>query len=238
LSSQFNCGYLSEKLRRNGISPKRVSRVIDELRDHFQDLKTVAIADGKSEEDAAVLARSKLGTEEVIANEILARPELRSWTARWPWVFYALLPFAMMLGTIVLGVLTIVVSIKLIEGSLAVTPTWLESVVSHVATMFMYVAPIALTTAICWIAISRRSSWIWPTVGVVAIAIFGGSFETFFGWAEGGELSSISVISSLIWPFPDTLVATTIRASVNMLLVLGPYLYWVRSRRQGFQAAD
>ena len=102
MSSVFNFSYLSEKLLCNGLAPRRVDRIVRELRDHLQDLYEAALIHGNDKEDAQELARSQLGNEDVIADELIAKPELRSWTMRWPWMFYALLPVAMMLTAIAL----------------------------------------------------------------------------------------------------------------------------------------
>ena len=83
---------LATRLLRGGIAPRRVRRLVAELRDHFEDLRNDALADGMTETEAASRATARLGSEQRVASEMLARPELRSWAARWPWAIYGLLP--------------------------------------------------------------------------------------------------------------------------------------------------
>jgi hypothetical protein len=73
---------LSERLLRGGVAPKYVRRTVTELRDHFSDVKDEALASGLSHDEAEREASSRLGTEDVIVDDILAKPELQSWAAR------------------------------------------------------------------------------------------------------------------------------------------------------------
>ncbi len=75
---------LSERLLRGGVAPKYVRRTVTELRDHFSDVKDEALASGLSHDEAEREASSRLGTEDVIVDDILAKPELQCWAARWP----------------------------------------------------------------------------------------------------------------------------------------------------------
>ena len=73
---------LRERLLRGGVAPKHVRRTIAELRDHHTDLFAEAFSRGCSVEDAEREASIRLGDEDSLAAEVLARPELRSWAHR------------------------------------------------------------------------------------------------------------------------------------------------------------
>src|SRR5437588_11599390 len=79
---------LSERLRRAGISPRRVRRLISELEAHFDDLVAEFRLTGLSQAESESQAANRLGTEDVLAESVIARPELRSWTRRWPWLAF------------------------------------------------------------------------------------------------------------------------------------------------------
>lgn len=232
MSSVFDFSYLSEKLLRNGLSPKTVSRVVRELRDHSQDLYEAALIYGRDPVHAQNIAYAQLGDEDTIADGLIAKPELRSWTARWPWLFYTLLPIAMMMTAIIVVVALTVGLVKTVEWINPALPGWLSEGISSALIGFSILAPVALTAIMGWFAATRRSSFLWPTIGMVTIALFGGSFDIYMGWGEVGELSSLTVNSTFIWPFPDSLLATLARAAVNLLIVLGPYLYWLRAHQR------
>ena len=105
MSEHIDYRRLSDQLLRGGISPRRVRRIVRELRDYFQDIKSDAINQGMHEVQAETWANSKLGTEQEVTKEMLARPELRSWAARWPWAIYAVLPPVVLVSLVVILVL-------------------------------------------------------------------------------------------------------------------------------------
>jgi hypothetical protein len=75
---------LKLELLRGGVSPIYAERTVLELREHFEDLERDALAAGLSNDDAARTALAQLGSPESIAAAVLARPELRIWSQRWP----------------------------------------------------------------------------------------------------------------------------------------------------------
>jgi hypothetical protein len=75
---------LRHELLRGGVSPIYVERTILELGEHYEDLERDALAAGLSSEEAAQAARRTLGDEQSILAAVLARPELLSWSRRWP----------------------------------------------------------------------------------------------------------------------------------------------------------
>ena len=78
------------ELLRSGVAALYVERTIVELAEHYADLESAALAAGDSAEDAARAARTALGHERVIAAAILARPELLTFSTRWPRVAHCL----------------------------------------------------------------------------------------------------------------------------------------------------
>lgn len=69
-----------------GVEPLYVARTLAELSDHYEDLEAEARAAGCSESEASLDAIERLGRGRVIAEEVLKRPELKSWAFRWVWV--------------------------------------------------------------------------------------------------------------------------------------------------------
>jgi hypothetical protein len=75
---------LKLELLRGGVSRVYVERTMLELNDHYEDLERAALAAGLSSAEAARAAREQLGDEAALAAAVLARPELRVWSHRWP----------------------------------------------------------------------------------------------------------------------------------------------------------
>src|SRR2546429_8186945 len=73
---------LSERLRRAGISPRRVRRLISELEAHFDDLVTEFRLTGLSQAERQNQTANRLETEDVMTENIITRTKQRSWTRR------------------------------------------------------------------------------------------------------------------------------------------------------------
>ena len=79
------------------MSPAYISRLLAELDDHYADLEREERATGREPVVAAVEALRRLGQQDAIAAEVLAKPELRSWPERWPWIVSLLRPVLLLL---------------------------------------------------------------------------------------------------------------------------------------------
>jgi hypothetical protein len=90
-----------EELRRyllkSGITPGHVKRTIAELNDHFDDLQLEGKSDGLSALDAHAFAESRIGEHKLIAQNMLAKTELKTWVYRYPRVARLYLPVAYLL---------------------------------------------------------------------------------------------------------------------------------------------
>lgn len=72
------------ELLRGGVNPLYVDRTIVELGEHYADLESAALAAGQTPADAARSAAAALGHQNELVAAILARPELLSFSSRWP----------------------------------------------------------------------------------------------------------------------------------------------------------
>ena len=233
MPDRFDYQSLAARLLRGGIAPRRVRRIVGELREHFQDLRSDGMAEGMNDVEAASWASSRLGTEQQVANEMLARLELRSWAARWPWAFYALLPPCLMAALVVLVVLALGLVFDLyilsygeaIEAGAPHTPhTWFVGTIDGILATVKYAAPVVLCATFCWMAVLRLSKSPWLIPGIVAAAFLGGSFDMYMYWGE--DQWSMYVDFFLYPPYPNQ-TESSIRIAANLLLTLAPYLYWL-----------
>jgi hypothetical protein len=108
--SRLQLDALREKLLVAGVAPRHVRRYLGELRHHFDDLLHAETGNGLSGEAAMRAARARLGSDERLANAMLAKPGARSMTGRYPWLVFGLLP---PLGVIV-GFALVVVATQLV----------------------------------------------------------------------------------------------------------------------------
>ena len=85
-----------EELRRyllkSGITPVQVKRTIAVLNDHFDDLQLEGKSDGLSAADAHAFAETRIGEHKLIAQNMLAKTELKTWIYRYPRVARLYLP--------------------------------------------------------------------------------------------------------------------------------------------------
>jgi len=75
---------LGEQLLREGIAYRHVRRFSGELRDHYEDALRAETARGASPEEASRAALARLGSLEDLARGMIARSELRAWSALYP----------------------------------------------------------------------------------------------------------------------------------------------------------
>ena len=78
------------ELLRSGVTPVYVERTILELAEHYSDLESAALASGLSADEAARVAGATLGNERAIVAAILTRPELLTFSTRYPRVAHYL----------------------------------------------------------------------------------------------------------------------------------------------------
>lgn len=85
---------LRSQLIRRGVAPRHINRTLLELEDHFDDLKDEALQQGYLGASAQQLAATWLGDVDLLAQEVAARPELKTWLYRYPKFARLVLPLA------------------------------------------------------------------------------------------------------------------------------------------------
>ncbi len=222
MAHRFGSKKLYEDLLRGGISPRRINRLLTELSDHYEELTGEYVRQGLSLTEAQFAAKKRLGSEKEIAEGFLERPALRSWAARWPWLFYIFVPVCCLVFAVVIVTSLTVMGVLLGQ--------WLGhfdsgTVIERSGQYLLYAAPVLLAAAVCWFAVVRRSRFLWPLLGVFSVAYFGGSFDLAIGWAANGAAESVSVNSTFIYPFPSSWLATLARGTCTLLVVYLFYAY-------------
>lgn len=228
------------RLLRGGVAPKHVNRTLKELRHHFADLEQKALSEGLSQTDAAAQAVKQLGDPELIIEEALARPELRSWAYRWPWVIYGMFP-VVALALVVVGSIVVVGSLLgLAQSNSGLSPAafanalfdqwWARALLETWRVSMVYVLPVVFAGALCIFAAKRDAPILWPTIGVFLILFLGFSYNLSFTPPPApDQLAQIG--AGIGFGTGWLLSVRVLRLMIPLVLVLGPY-YWWRQRQQ------
>jgi hypothetical protein len=239
---------LREHLLRAGVAPRHVRRYVGELRDHFDDLVREETANGASRGAAKIKARTRLGIDSDLAAVMLARPDLRSLTARYPLAVFGLGPIAMVLAALVAG---LAAEIGIIKAATALVPhnhsvTLRESFVFAMAiwnSLATYVAPLAIAVALCIVGLRQRMAPKWIFVGIACACFFGALQEISF--SDDGLHGELIVASGLVPPFAAGLVVHGLypivilyRFVITAALAGAVYWFGVRWRDSGAAEID
>jgi len=174
---------LAEQLLRGGVAYRHVRRLIGELKDHHEDARRAELRAGASEADAAAAAWARLGDPAQLAESVLARPELRALSARYPRLWGSVAPIALWLGLVIaatifmLGIICGLREVGLIPrgGSPLLAP--LQAPTDVFFFLLTRVAPVVIGAALLAGALRQRSELVWPVIGLVIMALVGGGAD-------------------------------------------------------------
>jgi hypothetical protein len=221
---------LRERLLREGVAPKHVRRTIAELQDHHTDLFAEAFSRGCTLEEAGIEASVRLGDEDTLAAEIIARPELKSWAHRLPWVAYCVIPPVLFVAGFIGAFLLLGLSVQVDRYSFARhwgSPDTSRSLVGAIRLVSMFGLPLFLAGACCFLAARRRAAVRWPVLGVIMMSIIGGASRLDACWPHGPDVPGAVCLGLSVPPFPNSAI-TIVRAVGLCFLTLGPLLWWRR----------
>jgi len=232
---------LRERLLRAGIAPRHVWRYVAELRDHFDDLVREETAAGAAPALAQSRARARLGSDDALAQVMLARPGARSISARYPWAVFGLGPIAMIAATLFVAIVleggAIFLAGRLMHRSnpfgAAPPSEWVNWTILAWNALATYAAPLGIAVLLCVVGLRQRMSAAWIFAGI-SIACVVGAFQivTLHTGAGHGELS---LGSGLVPPFPMPLVIGGLWRAV-VTVAISAAIYWFASRRQNFDS--
>ncbi|WP_420961347.1 hypothetical protein [Brucella sp. IR073] len=209
---------LREQLLRAGIAPRYINRYVMELKEHFEDITTALVAEGFDKQEAEVWAYARLGNQEDLVQAMIGRSELRSWSARAPWMTVVLAPLSLAVGLAACILLLIAAQIYGVEPGSHSVPTWFAGLTDAVKILSNLILPILCGWGIAAIAMRQRLQSIWPAIALVLVALLGSALQldVTLPSASGSAGSIQAGFSGL----PDS------RLALNLLLVLSPYLAW------------
>jgi hypothetical protein len=244
---------LSERLLRAGIAPRHVRRTVRELSDHFDDLVCEEKADGAARELAETRALSRLGHDEDLAQAMLARPELRSLTARYPWAVFGLAPLVIPLLSAVAALYFEIWFITHVHGFFTyltgqppgpITARLATKVFTAYNTLAVYGVPLLFAWLFYWLGSRQRMRPAWIVTGVVLICVLGGFQELIFydkGYVGGGVLIFRSGLFYFAprtgWLYsPHADFVTEIAHAAMNLAIAGGVWWWFKARKKTSRA--
>jgi hypothetical protein len=171
--SQLQLDALREKLLRAGIAPRHVRCYLGELRQHFDDLVRAETGNGLQGEAAFAAARARLGSDNDLAAAMLAQPELRSISARFPWAVFGIAPVVSLGLLIVVAVLVKSGLIGIAHGAGAPALGWIKSFVTVWDWSMMYAVPIIVAAVFYGIGARQLMATRWLVCGALLVAVVG-----------------------------------------------------------------
>jgi hypothetical protein len=227
---------LHERLLRAGVAPRHVRRYLTELGEHLADLTAEEERAGRSRAEAESAAMARLGSVEELARAMVEQPQFQAWTARVPWAIFGLAPIAAlaMAYFVACCYLWFVWRIFLpaADSPFGAHPTGtvafhgFENICFQAGKYYYIFAPILVGWGTALIAGRQRLKGVWPGVGLVLVALMGGTAQIHAGrTAVSGGLGHIRMDFALgqsVGRIPEGLLGALVILSLTAL----PYFVW------------
>jgi hypothetical protein len=189
---------LARRLLRGGVGLQRVRRTLRELRDHRADLVDRMVAQGQDHAAATCEARQLLGDRDALAEQMIARPELRSRVRRFAWLLFVLGPMPMVAVMAFAAVAIVVMAAVALEG-VGLISTWENGSNLHpptititiaaitISVLLQWVAPVLVALVLCRAAARRLMPAIWPVCAMAIVALTSGATRFFMTASPDGK---------------------------------------------------
>ena len=231
--SHLQLDALRGKLLRAGIAPVHVRRYLGELRQHFDDLARAEAGNGLSGDAALQAARARLGSDADLAAAMLARPDLRTLGARFPWAVFGLAPAVTLALLLVAAAFVQVGVMDLVPGKGILRPAWMASVIGAWNWSMMYLFPAVVAAIFVSLGARRFIKTRWLMAGVLLSALVGAAVHVSTTLSDLPGQSAFSVV------FGFRSHADTPRLAASIILACAvSTLYWLWQRRQAAMIAD
>jgi hypothetical protein len=226
---------LRERLLRAGVAPRHARRYIAELSDHLADLTAEAVRAGRGRADAESLALARLGGMDHLADAMIQQRQFQSWCARAPWAMFSLGPLLVLAGAYFVACLFLWCGWKVFLPGVDTPfgggprgPIYAFANIYFQAGKFYYFcAPVLVGWGITLVAARLRFRAVWPTLGLVLIALMGASAQIHASrTAVPGGLGHIRMDFFSLGSSAQDIVLRTLHALVILSLTALPWLIW------------
>jgi hypothetical protein len=161
-----------EQLLRAGISPRHVRRFVLELHEHLADLVARERANGLTEDEAELKARTLLGTDNQLVRSMIERGAPRSIMSRAPWAVLGIVPVLTLIVVVMLlnsWAMTALFPYRALSG--AAIPENIRAIGVALTILGSYVIGPALAAACIALSLRQRlaSRWVWVSLALIAL---------------------------------------------------------------------
>ena len=220
---------LRERLLRAGVAPRHVRRYLRELADHLSDLRAEEERAGRKGADAEEAALARLGGIDELCNAMTGRSEFQSWCVRAPWAMFGLAPLCFLAAAYLIALLILWSGWRIfLPGSdMPFVPVDGFAVFYFgIGRLLYFSAPLLVGWGIGLIAARQRLNGTWPAIGLVLIALIGGTAQvqaSRTAVSEGlGHIRMDIGLGSPVYGVPVGLIHALAILSVAAL----PYVIW------------
>ena len=217
---------LRERLLRAGIGAAQAGRYIAELKDHLDDLRAEEQQAGWSPNDADARAMRRLGYVDALADAMIARRELRTWSARAPAAAYVVAPSIILAAATALWLALLVGGCTWLRGHAAWGPEDWPVRIRPFADGAAWFSNTTLSILLGWglaaSAIRRRAPLAWPMLGLLVLAAVGAALQVGVTLPVGGARGEIE-LGSGPGGSPFGLSGYWVRFALNLAATATPY---------------
>jgi hypothetical protein len=186
---------LSERLLRAGVAHQHVRRYIRELHEHYEDTVREELAKGLDRSRAERAAWARLGSEEELAQSVLAQPALCSTAARFPVLVFGGAPILFWLASLALSVF---VPLMIDPYLPKPAPNWFLGLIGALFLLDVRVLPVMLGIVLLMVSARQRIKLLWPIIGAAIVAVLGGTTNVHLTLAAIPDASSVGIDTALL----------------------------------------
>jgi hypothetical protein len=225
---------LRERLLRAGVAPRHVRRYLSELADHVADLRGEEERAGSGTVAAEAAALERLGQVEELAEAMIAKPELRGWSARAPWAVFGMGSVAglAVADAVACTILWTGWRIFLPENESPFVPVeGVAMVYFGLGRMLYWSAPVLVGWSMCVLAARQRIRLIWPAVGMAVVASIACMVQVHTQRAAAGSAWGQVSLGLAVGSTREAVLGQLVYAAVLFVVAVLPYAAW-RLRRE------
>jgi hypothetical protein len=230
---------LREHLLQAGVAPRHIRRYLAELSDHLADLTAEEERAGRSRADAESAALVRLGGVDDLSKAMIQQRQFQSWSARAPWAIFGLAPLIALAAAYFAACFILWSGWKIFLPETSTPFVQIDGFAIFyfgVGRMIYFGAPLLIGWGIGLIAARQRLKLIWPSVGLILIALIGSVARVHASRPlSPGKVGKISMLFT-VEPSPQGLSNSLTHALVFLILAVLPYLIWRLQKARSLSA--
>ena len=231
---------LRERLLRAGVAPRHVRRYLSELADHLADLRAEEERAGRGRALAEAAALARLGEVEALAEAMIARPDLRAWSARAPWAVFGIGSVACV-AVAYAAACTILwtgwrIFLPARETPFVAIDGWATAYFG-LGKLLYFCGPVMVGWGMGLMAARQRIRLIWPPAGVAVTALIACMVQVHVRRPDAGSGWGHVSLGLTMGSTRGEILEQLIYAAALFIASLLPYAIWRLGRERGARRA-